>query len=115
MTPTILLVDDDVRVISALQRSLYRDYRIEIAAGASDALTALTQGSYAVIVSDLKMPGMSGIDLLTTVKTAYPDTVRVLLTGEADLDAAIAAVNDGNVFRFLTKPCPQELLKKTLD
>jgi response regulator RpfG family c-di-GMP phosphodiesterase len=101
--------------VSSLQRSLYKDYRIEIAAGPGDALEAIAQTSYAVVVSDLKMPGMSGIDLLTTVKEASPDTVRILLTGQADLDTAIAAVNEGSIFRFLTKPCPQELLKRTLD
>jgi response regulator RpfG family c-di-GMP phosphodiesterase len=112
---TILFVDDDVRVVSALQRSLYRDYRIEIAARPEDALDAIAQTDYAVVISDLKMPGMNGIELLTTVKEVAPNTVRVLLTGQADLDAAIAAVNDGNIFRFLTKPCPQELLKKAID
>src|SRR5512141_1358679 len=76
MSDTILLVDDDVRVVSALQRSLYRDYRIEIAAGPADALDAIVRTSYAVVVSDLQMPGMNGIDLLTTVKEASPDTVR---------------------------------------
>ena len=115
MNNTILLVDDDIRVVSALQRSLYRDYQIEIAAGPSDALNAFAQNSYAVIVSDLQMPGMNGIELLRTLKESYPETVRVLLTGQANLDAAIDAVNDGNVFRFLTKPCPHELLRRTLD
>jgi response regulator RpfG family c-di-GMP phosphodiesterase len=115
MSDTILLVDDDVRVVSALQRSLYRDYRIEIAAGPGDALDAIAHTAYAVVVSDLQMPGMNGIDLLTTVKETSPDTVRVLLTGQADLETAIAAVNEGNIFRFLTKPCPHELLKRTLD
>src|ERR1035437_1179439 len=115
MSDTILLVDDDVRVVSALHRSLYRDYRIEIAAGPGDALDALAHTAYAVVVSDLQMPGMNGIDLLTTVKEASPDTVRVLLTGQADLETAIAAVNEGNIFRFLTKPCLHQLLKQTLD
>jgi response regulator RpfG family c-di-GMP phosphodiesterase len=115
MSDAILVVDDDVRVVSALQRSLYRDYRIEIAAGPSDALDAIVQTSYAVVVSDLQMPVMNGIELLATVKEISPDTVRVLLTGKADLDAAIGAVNEGSIFRFLTKPCPTDLLKRTLD
>lgn len=115
MNETVLLVDDDVRVVSALQRSLYRDYQIEIAAGPEDALNAIAKTSFAVIVSDLKMPGMNGIELLTLLKEVSPDTVRILLTGQADLDAAITAVNEGNIFRFLSKPCPQELLKRTLD
>jgi len=68
-----------------------------------------------VVVSDLQMPGMNGIELLTKVKGLSPETVRILLTGAADLQAAIDAVNEGNVFRFLQKPCPQDLLRKTLD
>ena len=115
MNDAILLVDDDIRVVSALQRSLYRTYRIEIAAAAQDALDAIGQNAYAVVVSDLQMPGMNGVELLANVKKLSPDTVRILLTGQADLDAAIAAVNEGNIFRFLTKPCPQPTLCKTLD
>ena len=115
MNDAILLVDDDVRVVSALQRSLYRNYRIEIAAGAQDALEAINQNTYAVVVSDLQMPGMNGVELLARVRELSPDTVRILLTGHADVEAAIGAVNEGNVFRFLTKPCPQPLLSKTLD
>jgi response regulator RpfG family c-di-GMP phosphodiesterase len=67
------------------------------------------------VVSDLQMPGMNGIELLSRVKDLAPETVRILLTGQAELEAAIEAVNEGNVFRFLRKPCPQDLLKKTLD
>ncbi|HLK48759.1 MAG TPA: HD domain-containing phosphohydrolase [Bryobacteraceae bacterium] len=115
MTETILFVDDDIQLVSALQRSFHRTYRVELALNASDALKALAETPYAVVVSDLQMPGMNGIDLLTRVKVQSPDTVRILLTGQADLEAAIESVNEGNVFRFLRKPCPQELLKKTLD
>src|SRR5690242_18933857 len=115
MNDTILFVDDDIRIISALQRNLYREYRVEIAAGPKDALEAIADANYAVVVSDLKMPGMSGIEFLAQVKESSPDTVRVLLTGQADLEAAIAAVNEGSVFRFLTEPCPKEVLTRTLD
>jgi response regulator RpfG family c-di-GMP phosphodiesterase len=115
MDHTLLFVDDDVRVVSALLRSLHHSYRIETAGSAADALEAISRGAYAVVVSDLRMPGMDGIELLTRVKQSCPDTVRILLTGHADLDAAIAAVNEGNIFRFLTKPCPREVLTRTLD
>jgi response regulator RpfG family c-di-GMP phosphodiesterase len=115
MAETILFVDDDIRVVSALQRSLYKNYRVEIAGCAADALEAISDSTYAVVVSDLRMPGMNGIDFLTKVKEVSPDTVRILLTGQAELEMAIAAVNEGAIFRFLTKPCPQELLTKTLD
>jgi response regulator RpfG family c-di-GMP phosphodiesterase len=115
MSETILFVDDDIQLVSALQRSFHRTYHVELALSAADALEALAEAPYAVVVSDLQMPGMNGIELLTQVKMLSPDTVRILLTGQADLEAAIEAVNEGNVFRFLRKPCPQELLKKTLD
>ena len=112
---TILFVDDDIRVISALQRALHKTYEIEIAGCASEALEAIGESSYAVVVSDMNMPGMSGIEFLARVKEISPDTVRILLTGQTDLEVAIAAVNEGNVFRFLSKPCPQDLLGRTLD
>ena len=112
---TILFVDDDIRVVSALQRALHKTYEIEIAGCASEALEAIGESSYAVVVSDMKMPGMSGIEFLARVKEIAPDAVRILLTGQADLEVAIAAVNEGNVFRFLSKPCPQDLLCRTLD
>lgn len=115
MTETVLFVDDDIQLVSSMQRSFARTYRVELALGAQDALTALSEAPYALVVSDLQMPGMNGIELLTKVKDLSPETVRILLTGAADLQAAIDAVNEGNVFRFLQKPCPQELLKKTLD
>jgi response regulator RpfG family c-di-GMP phosphodiesterase len=115
MTETILFVDDDIQLVSSMQRSFARTYRVELALGAQDALAALAESPYAVVVSDLQMPGMNGIELLTKVKDLSPETVRILLTGAADLHAAIDAVNEGSVFRFLQKPCPQELLKKTLD
>jgi len=115
MSEIILFVDDDIQLVSALQRSFHRTYHVELALSAADALEALAEVPYAVVVSDLQMPGMNGIELLTRVKGLSPDTVRILLTGQADLEAALEAVNEGNVFRFLRKPCPQELLKKTLD
>ena len=111
----ILLVDDELLVIEALQRAL-REFRIEIAEGAEKALAVIeNSGPFAVVVSDLRMPEVDGIQFLTRVKAISPDTVRVMLTGQADLNAAIAAVNEGNIFRFLTKPCPAAQLGRTLE
>jgi response regulator RpfG family c-di-GMP phosphodiesterase len=115
MTETILFVDDDIHLVSALQRSLYKSYRVELALNADDALAAIAEVPYALVVSDLQMPGMNGIELLKKVKDVAPETVRILLTGQADLEAAIEAVNEGNIFRFLRKPCPQDLLRRTLE
>jgi response regulator RpfG family c-di-GMP phosphodiesterase len=111
----ILLVDDDPNVLSGYVRQLRKSFNIETALGGAQALELMnTQGAFAVVVSDLKMPGMSGIELLGRVKEASPETVRLMLTGFADVDNAIAAVNEGNIFRFLTKPCPIETLARAL-
>ncbi len=115
MCESILFVDDDIHVITAFQRSLCTAFHIEIAQAPTDALEAIENGvDFAVVVSDLRMPGMDGIEFLAKVRELAPQTVRILLTGQADLEAAIAAVNDGHIFRFLNKPCPRALMTSTL-
>ena len=115
MTETILFVDDDIRIVRALQRALHKHYEIEVASGPKDALDAVLDRPFAVVVSDLNMPGMNGIEFLRQVNSLAPHTIGILLTGWADLETAIEAFNDGHIFRFLRKPCPQELLTSTLD
>jgi len=107
----ILFVDDDAAMLEAVKRRLRGKYRIDIATGSVRALEAVTErGPYAVVVSDLRLPGLDGISFLDRLKRTCPDTVRIMLTGHADLAAAMNAVNTGQVFRFLVKPCgPQEL------
>ena len=115
MTEKILLVDDDLNVLSGYQRSLYKEFQLETASGANPALQLIAHnGPYAVVVSDMRMPGMDGIQFLAKVKTQSPDTVRIMLTGTGELETAIQAVNEGSVFRFLAKPCDRELMAKTL-
>jgi response regulator RpfG family c-di-GMP phosphodiesterase len=112
----ILLVDDEPLVLVALHRALSTDFHIEMAVGSDEAMQALeNQGPFAVLVSDFKMPGMNGVQFLTHAGKCYPETVRIMLTGQADLHAAMAAVNEGQVFRFLTKPCPAKVLARTLE
>ncbi|RMG44440.1 MAG: response regulator [Acidobacteria bacterium] len=116
MTEKILFVDDEPNVLAALRRQTRKRFQVETACGAAEALEMLeTRGPFAVVVSDLKMPGMNGIELLAEVKKRSPDTVRLMLTGHGDMDATIAAVNKGHIFRFLTKPCPAETLAVMLD
>ena len=115
MTEKILLVDDDVNILSGYQRSLGREFRLETAPGANQALHVMTHsGPYAVVVTDMRMPGMDGIQLLAKIKDQFPDTIRVMLTGAGDVESAIHAVNEGNIFRFLAKPCDRELMSRTL-
>jgi predicted signal transduction protein with EAL and GGDEF domain len=105
--PRILCVDDDVRVLTGLTRILDADYDVSIAEDAASAIALISSGGpFAVVVTDLKMPSMDGIELLRWVGVHSPDTCGILFSGRADLSAVIDAVNAGHVFRFLTKPCP---------
>jgi response regulator RpfG family c-di-GMP phosphodiesterase len=117
MKPRILLVDDEPNVLSALRRQLREQYEVDVQSSPVEALKQLDRAKpYATAVSDFKMPGMNGIEFLNELKNLSPDTTRLMLTGYADLDNAIRAVNDGNVFRFLTKPCERDnLLKNVAD
>jgi len=111
----ILCVDDEPNILEAYQRSLRKQFCIETASGGEQGLEAIAKnGPFAVIVADMRMPGMDGVQLLTKVREKTPDTVRIMLTGNADQRTAIEAVNEGWIFRFLTKPCSPETLAKAL-
>jgi len=115
MSEKILFVDDERNVLEAYQRALRKLFAIDTAEGGEQALERLErEGPYAVIVSDMRMPGMNGIELLAAVKEAAPHTVRMMLTGNADQETAIEAINKGDIFRFLTKPCPPKELARAL-
>jgi diguanylate cyclase (GGDEF)-like protein/PAS domain S-box-containing protein len=110
--PTLLLVDDEENILSALIRMLRRDgYRILTATGADDALDVLGRNDVQVVISDQRMPGTSGTELLSKVKEMYPDTVRMVLSGYTDLAAVTAAINEGAIYKFLTKPWNDEELR----
>lgn len=106
MTERIIFVDDEPNVLSAIKRQIADKFHIDTVNAPQEGLKAISQnGSYAVVVSDLRMPVMDGIQFLTKVREKSPNTIRMMLTGNADLETAIKAVNEGSVFRFLTKPC----------
>lgn len=112
----ILFVDDDANILAAYQRQLRKHFEIDIALGSREGITAVENNKhYAVVVADMNMPEMNGVQLLTRLRETVPDTVRVMLTGNADQGTAIEAVNEGNIFRFLTKPCPPEKLTMVLE
>lgn len=112
----ILFVDDESAVLDSLRRNLGRCYDLETAVGPEAGLRRLeTAGPFAVIVSDLRMPGMDGVAFLAKARDIAPEAVPLMLTGHGDLDAAMAAVNEGRIFRFLTKPCPPDILARSLD
>jgi PAS domain S-box-containing protein len=112
MNTTILCVDDEPTMLAASALFLKPHYTVVTAASGWEALVLMAeQGPFAVVVSDLQMPGMDGVQFLSTIRDLYTDTVRVLLTGHVNLESALEAVNDGHVFRFLTKPCSPTTLK----
>jgi serine phosphatase RsbU (regulator of sigma subunit) len=111
MKDKVLLVDDDAMLLAGLKRQLRNDFRIETAISAEEALRMVEQnGPYAVVVSDYMMPGMNGIEFLRHVKKTSPDTIRMMLTGSADMSTAIKAVNEGSIYKFHPKPCPAKTL-----
>ncbi len=107
----VLCVDDEPQVLAGLALHLRRRYELLAATSGAGALEALKRDpGIAVVVSDMRMPGMDGAAFLRQAREVAPETVRMVLSGQADLNAAIAAVNDGQIFRFLTKPCPPQTL-----
>jgi len=111
MPAKILLVDDEPAVLAGYERTLHREFQVDTAVGGELGLEAiLRSGPYAVVISDMRMPGMSGAQFLAKARKSAPDTVRMLLTGYTELGAAIEAINEGNIFRFLTKPCAKDVL-----
>jgi len=112
---SILIVDDEENVRNALRRSLRKEgYTLHFAEGPAVALEMLKHTPVDLVVSDHMMPQMSGIDFLTLVRDRYPDMVRLMVTGHADLETAIKAINHGEIHRFLTKPWDDMELKVTL-
>jgi serine phosphatase RsbU (regulator of sigma subunit) len=116
MKARILLVDDDPMLLSGLKRQLRREFQVATASGAQEALVVLREdGPFSVVVSDFRMPGMNGIELLSRVKDINPDTVRMMLTGSTDLSTAVQAVNEGHIFQFHLKPCPSGTLVRAIN
>jgi CheY-like chemotaxis protein len=110
----ILCVDDEPAVLEGLELSLRRQFEVDTATTGEKALQLLRTGDYAVLISDMRMPGIDGAALLAAVRRLYPETVRVLLTGYADINAAASAINDGQIFRFLIKPCPPATVQRAI-
>lgn len=115
MRPAVLFVDDEENILSALVR-LFRkeDYEVLTAISGIEGLKILESRDISLVISDHRMPGMTGVEFLSRVKEVSPNTIRIMLTGYADLEAAIAAINKGEVYRFISKPWNDEELKLTV-
>ena len=109
---SILFVDDEPRITAALKAIFRRDYVVHIANSGEDALSILDQTNIDVVVSDQRMPGMLGNELLALVSKRFPRTMRILLTGFTDRAAIVDSINEGEIYRFISKPWRNEELKE---
>ena len=111
-THSILLIDDEAEVLASLKRALRGEgHRLLTATGGRQALELMGANPVSLVVCDLAMPGMDGLELLRRVRERYPQVVRLVLTGQSDISLAARAVNEGEVFRFLTKPWDNDQLR----
>lgn len=116
MNSKILFVDDDPSLLAAFSRNLRKQFMFDTALGGQEGLDKLrTSGPYALLVVDMRMPGMDGVEFLEHARKLAPEAVRMMLTGNADQQTAVEAVNRGQVYRFLNKPCPIEVLVPALE
>lgn len=116
MNEKILFVDDEENVLLSYKRNLRREYNIKTALSGQEALEIVkSEGPFAVVISDMRMPEMNGAELLAKISKIANDTARIILTGQADFNTAVEAVNQGSIFRFLTKPCQPDYLRKVID
>ena len=113
--PLILLIDDDAATLAAYRRHLRRHFRLITAGSGREALNVMQSEMPDVVISDLHMPELNGIALFTEVRRIAPNALRILLTGDPDLSYAIEAINSGEVFRFLVKPCSSKAIIATID
>jgi response regulator RpfG family c-di-GMP phosphodiesterase len=114
MKETVLIVDDDLEVLNSFRRHFYKTYQLVTAGSGEEGLKRLKESPYMVVVSDYLMAPMDGIHFLAQAKALSPNTTRILLTGFADVHIAIDAVNEGHIFRFLTKPCTPAALAQSI-
>lgn len=116
MTGRVLFVDDDPGILNAFRRRLYKKFDLVTAEGPKEGLDSLAgEGPFAVVVSDQKMPEMDGVTFLSEVRNRAPDAIRIMLTGNADQQTAVEAINEGHIFRFLNKPCSPDQLSAAID
>ncbi|BBO99725.1 response regulator [Sulfuriferula nivalis] len=116
MERVLLLVDDEENIAAAIVRLLHRDgYKILRAKGGKEGLELLSQNQVGVIISDQRMPEMTGVEFLSKVKELYPETVRIVLSGYTDLNSVTDAINRGAIYKFLTKPWEDDLLRENVE
>lgn len=113
--PSLLVVDDEPEICNSVSHLLHSRYRVLQAHNAAEANEWLTRDEVQIIMTDQRMPDVSGVEMLQKLKTRYPEAIRMLFTGYADIDSVIAAINQGHVYRYLSKPWQPEDLEAAVD
>jgi len=112
---TLMVVDDELEILKSIRRQFRRKYRVIVAENASSALESLSKESIQVVISDQRMPEMTGTELFNNIRIHYPETIRILLTGYSDIQAVIDAINMGSIYQYLRKPWNQDELEHVID
>jgi two-component system, sensor histidine kinase and response regulator len=115
MKHSILVVDDEVDNVDALERLFRRKYNVLKATSGKEALQVLSANKVSLIVTDQRMPNMTGVEFLAESMDSHPDSIRILLTGYTDIDSVISAINSGQIYRYVTKPWDPVDLANTVD
>ena len=111
----LLIIDDEVEITRTIARQFRKKYKVYTATSAQEALTIMEKEHIQVILSDQRMPGISGVDFFGLIKDKYPDALKLILTGYSDIEAVIGAINEGQVFRYITKPWNPDELESILN
>ena len=116
MNNKILCVDDEESILKGFQLNLRKDFELHLASNGVEGLEVFDrEQGFALVLSDMRMPQMDGATMLSEIKKRDPEVVTVLLTGHTDFESAMSAVNEGSIFRMLSKPCPPEMLIRVLN
>ena len=117
MNPKVLIVDDETSILNGIKLNLGRTFDLTLANGGEEALEAIREeGPFEVVISDMRMPGMSGVEVLAKIKSEHPTTPTILLTGHADFEfGGSQALQSGQLFRILSKPCPPNKLREAIE
>ncbi len=111
----VLFVDDEQKVLNSMRASFRREYKVFLANSGAEALEIFASNPIDVVVSDQRMPEMTGVEVLSAINARDPSCIRLLLTGYADLAAIESAINEAEVFKYLMKPCPAETLRESIE
>lgn len=113
--PGLLLIDDEIEIVKSLQRQFRKKYKVFIAINTVEAEEIIEHEHINVVITDQRMPGMTGVEFLSKIKKQHPEIIRLILTGYADIEVVIQAINEGNIFRYVTKPWNPDELNNIVD